>query len=141
MRSLPSVLKRCISSPFRPGFDFDDFSLCSLHCSSNVQNQQEHEQRWALGSFLGVIKQHIQSINPSTLELPWDTWLSLNPECDATAIWLERKFDMPGSGTWFSEYVFSIPLSPSGVSNRRGYPGLIVFECTPTGDVADDLEK
>jgi hypothetical protein len=65
----------------------------------------------------------------------------MNPESDATAIWLERKFDVPASGAWASETVFSIPLSSAGGPDSLGYPGLIVFECTPLGDVTDELEK
>ncbi|KAF8962842.1 SAC3/GANP/Nin1/mts3/eIF-3 p25 family-domain-containing protein [Flammula alnicola] len=104
------------------------------------ENHEEHELRWAKGSFLQVMRKHVKTLNPSTLKLPWHIWLSMNPESDATAIWLERKFDVPESGSWASESVFSIPLSSaSGIT--AGYPGIIVFECTPLGDVADDLEK
>lgn len=83
----------------------------------------------------------MHNISPSTSRLPWDIWLSLNPESDATAIWLERKFDMPDSGAWASESVFTIPLSTSRSSRSPGFPGLIVFECTPVGDIVDELEK
>lgn len=102
---------------------------------------REHEQRWAQGSYLEVFRNHIESVSPSTLRLSWDIWLSLNPESDATAIWLERKFDVPDSGSWVSESIFTIPLTPSKGSRAPGFPGLIVFECTPVGDVLDDLEK
>ncbi|CAA7264544.1 unnamed protein product [Cyclocybe aegerita] len=105
------------------------------------ENHEEHELRWAQGSFLQVIRKHIKTVNPSTLKLPWDIWLSLNPESDATAIWLEKKFDMPNSGTWVSESFFAIPLSSARAPDQRGYPGVAVFECTPLGDVGDDLEK
>ena len=67
----------------------------------------------------------------------------MNPESDATAIWLDRKFDIPASGSWVSDSIFAIPLS-SEVSSRSvlsDSPGVIVFECTPLGDVADYLEK
>ena len=77
---------------------------------------------------------------PATLKLPWQIWLSMNPESDATAIWLDRKFDIPASGSWVSDSIFAIPLS-SEVSSRFGSPGVIVFECTPLSDVADNLEK
>jgi hypothetical protein len=87
---------------------------------------------------LGII---YRSISSSTLRLPWDIWLSLNPESDATAIWLERKFDMPDSGSWVSDSVFTIPLAPSKSPRAPGFPGMIVFECTPVGDVVDELEK
>jgi len=55
-------------------------------------------------------------------------WLSLNPENDGTAIWIEKKFDMPKSGSWASEHVFSIPLAPHAASHS---PGLVVFESSP----------
>lgn len=105
------------------------------------QNHEEHEQRWAKGSFLQAIRKNVAKLNPATLKLPWNIWLSMNPESDATAIWLERKFDVPASGAWASETVFSIPLSSAGGLDSVGYPGLIVFECTPLGDVTDELEK
>lgn len=62
----------------------------------------------------------------------------MNPENDETAIWLERKFDVPQSGRWESETVFSIPLS---VGDTQFYPGVIVFECTPLDEITDKLEK
>jgi len=65
----------------------------------------------------------------------------MNPDSDATAIWLERKFDVPASGSWASESVFSIPISSVDGPPTSGYPGLIVFECSPLGDITDDLEK
>jgi hypothetical protein len=67
----------------------------------------------------------------------------MNPESDATAIWLERKFDIPASGSWVSDSIFSIPLSSEVLSGptMSDSPGVIVFECTPLGGVADDLEK
>lgn len=105
----------------------------------HIQNHREHELRWAQGSFLQVIRKHVKVLNSSTLKMPWHIWLAMNPESDATAIWLERKFDVPESGSWTNESVFSIPLSSA--SGTVGYPGVIVFECTPLGDVADDLEK
>jgi hypothetical protein len=65
----------------------------------------------------------------------------MNPESDATAIWLERKFDVPESGQWASEAVFSIPVVPTRIIDPSDSPGLIVFECTPLEGVADDLER
>lgn len=62
----------------------------------------------------------------------------MNPENDGTAIWLERKFDVPKSGRWESETVFSIPLS---VGDTQFYPGVIVFECTPLDEITDELER
>jgi len=65
----------------------------------------------------------------------------MNPDSDATAIWLERKFDVPASGWWESDTVFSIPLSRNNASSSLGFPGLIIFECTPLEGVTDDLER
>ena len=64
----------------------------------------------------------------------------MNPENDGTAIWLECKFNVPESGQWESESIYSMPLS--GVNPQLPpSPGLIVFECTPLDDVTDDLER
>lgn len=87
-----------------------------------------------------MIRRAVGKLNAATLKLPWSIWLSMNPESDGTAIWLERKFDVPASGAWASEAVFSIPLAAGG-PGTAGYPGLIVFEATPLGDVSDELEK
>ena len=67
----------------------------------------------------------------------------MNPEIDATAIWLERKLDIPASGSWLSESIFAIPLSSEVLSGSTvsDSPGVIVFECTPLGDIGDHLEK
>lgn len=65
----------------------------------------------------------------------------MNPESDATAIWMERKFDVPVSGQWISETVYSIPLSPTKQSAALNNPGVIVFECTPLEDVLDEIER
>ena len=63
----------------------------------------------------------------------------MNPNNDKTAIWLEKKFNVPESGKWASETVFSVPVSTSPAS--KAYPGLIVFECTPLDEVDDEIEK
>lgn len=63
----------------------------------------------------------------------------MNPETDATAIWLERKFDVPSSGQWTTENIFSIPLALNEVSPI--YPGVIVFECTPLESFTDEIER
>lgn len=68
----------------------------------------------------------------------WHIWLSMNSVSDATAIWLERKFDVPVSGDWVSEAIFSIPLTHTKDPDS---PGLIIFECTPVEGVADELER
>ena len=59
---------------------------------------------------------------------------------------MERKFNVPESGGWVSENVFSIPLGREGVppdssSVTTGSPGLIVFERTPLGDLDDPIEQ
>jgi nuclear mRNA export protein SAC3 len=79
----------------------------------------------------------------SHLLLDWRIWLSMNPDRDGTAIWLEKKFDVPSSGQWESEYVFSIPLSvgPSSSTSATPSPGIIIFECTPLEGVTDELER
>ncbi|KAF8189987.1 hypothetical protein K438DRAFT_1676621 [Mycena galopus ATCC 62051] len=115
------------------------------------ENKEEHARRWAQGSFLQVVRTLLKSKSKSSKSLSstfWRIWLSLNPESDATAIWLECKFDVPGSGgQWETETVFSIPvapkpppLSPNSAADN-GYPGVLVFECTPLEGVEDDLER
>jgi hypothetical protein len=98
------------------------------------QNHEQHERRWAPGTFLAAVRTRVG--NP----VPFDycLWLSLNPENDGTAIWVEKKFDMPNAGAWVSERVFSIPLVPGAASRS---PGLVVFECTPSYGVDDEIEK
>lgn len=63
----------------------------------------------------------------------------MNPEVDATAIWLERKFDVPASGQWGPENIFSIPVGPT--ENSQASPGVIVFERTPLEGVTDEIER
>jgi hypothetical protein len=63
----------------------------------------------------------------------------MNPEIDATAIWLERKFDVPTSGYWNTENIFSISLTRNADSPDS--PGVIVFECTPLEGVTDEIER
>ncbi|KAJ6590462.1 hypothetical protein DFH09DRAFT_205833 [Mycena vulgaris] len=111
------------------------------------ENKEEHARRWAQGSFLQIIRSLLKSksVKPASSAL-LRLWLSLNPESDATAIWLECKFDVAGSGGhWESETVFSIPVVSKPAQNPEpspnGYPGVIVFECTPLEGVEDDLER
>ncbi|KAF7326366.1 Nuclear export factor [Mycena venus] len=114
------------------------------------ENKEEHARRWAQGSFLQVVRTLLKSKSKSTKSPSsalWRIWLSLNPESDATAIWLECKFDVPGSGgQWETETVFSIPVMSKPPphnpdSAAEGYPGVIVFECTPLAGVKDELER
>lgn len=65
----------------------------------------------------------------------------MNPENDGTAIWLERKFDVPASGHWESDTIFTIPVSPVDASSTFSSPGVIVFESTPVEGILDDLER
>lgn len=69
----------------------------------------------------------------------WCLWVSMNTENDNTAVWVERKFDVPTSGNWVSENVFSIPAFSK--SEGQSSPGLIVFERTPLEGVDDEIEK
>lgn len=116
-------------------------SFYSPGSRSLFQNQEEHERRWAQGSFLQVVRNHLKSRSNHHPSVPWQLWLSVNPESDATAIWIERKFNVPDSGEWVSEAIFSIPLSPSKASKEPGYPGILIFECTPIEGVLDEIER
>lgn len=69
----------------------------------------------------------------------WNVWLGLNQNNDRTAIWLEEKFDVPSTGFWESEAIFSIHMRAK--SREPFYPGLIIFECTPLDDIPDELER
>lgn len=66
----------------------------------------------------------------------------MNPENDGTAIWLQHKFDVPASGNWISENVFSIPVvSEVQGPPLQGSPGFIIFERTPLEGIGDDIER
>lgn len=141
MKSLLGVSKRCSPLPFQT-------SAIRIYVRGHlayflvlpIQNHEEHERRWAQGSFLQVIGTHVKSkLNGVPLNPAWRLWLSMNPDSDATAIWLERKFDVPESGHWVSEIIFSI--SPTKDPTALDFPGLIVFECSPLEGVVDDLER
>ena len=103
-----------------------------------LQNKELHERRWARGSFVRAIQGRVRDQAGDILE-NWVIWLCLNSDNDRTAIWLEQKFYVPDSGTWTSEYVFTIPASERPVT--EGYPGLLVFECTPLEEVEDEIER
>jgi len=98
------------------------------------QNHEQHERRWAPGTFLAAFRTHVGNLAP----FDYCLWLSLNPENDRTAIWVERKFDVPNSGVWASDRVFSILLAPHVASHS---PGLVVFESSPLHGVDDEIEK
>lgn len=75
----------------------------------------------------------------------WNVWLSLNDESEASAIWIENKFEVPKSGRWIDdENLFEIPIVEEQEEEEEEvgkYTGLIVFECTPTNLVKDEIEK
>ncbi|KAJ3518491.1 hypothetical protein NMY22_g13648 [Coprinellus aureogranulatus] len=126
------------------------------------QNQADVERRWAPGSFLRVLKNHFKSRlpppststissslsvsqrqQPFSLPSVWQLWLSLNTDSDATAIWLEKKFDVPESGKWVSpSNAFAVPIAgPHGADETvPEHPGLVIFECSPL-DGLDEIEK
>ena len=104
------------------------------------QNYEEHERRWARGSFLRVLRANLDATT-SPLPPNWAAWLSLNQENDGTAIWIEQKFDIPNSGKWKSENVFEMPVSGSRLDADSYFPGVVVFECTPLNSIPDVLEK
>ncbi|EKM74835.1 hypothetical protein AGABI1DRAFT_132809 [Agaricus bisporus var. burnettii JB137-S8] len=122
------------------------------------EKREENQELWAQSSYLNLIRTYVQA--KMKTRKSWSVWLSLNPESDSSAIWLERKFDVPNSGRWASESIFEIPLFPDlnasqdsekAKSNGKGKEkskmkedlstGLIVFECTPTDHIQDELEK
>ncbi|TFK81944.1 hypothetical protein K466DRAFT_590907 [Polyporus arcularius HHB13444] len=104
------------------------------------ENYEENERRWAQGSFRQTVVDRVKKQLQPGAELPeWCMWLSMNTENDKTAIWLEHKFDVPSSGRWISETVFSIPAFKE--PQAEDSPGLIVFERTPVEGVDDEIEK
>ncbi|KAF6752642.1 nuclear pore-associated protein [Ephemerocybe angulata] len=116
------------------------------------ETKQAAARRWAQRSLLDVCEKVYRtlssSLSPSKHQQPFtppstrQIWLSMNPESDATAIWIECKFDVPTSGKWLSEAVFSIPIgAPPEGAGAMGHPGLVVFECTPLEGIDDELER
>ncbi|KAM5541518.1 hypothetical protein V8D89_004708 [Ganoderma adspersum] len=104
------------------------------------ENREENEKRWAQGSFRQTVLERLKArLAPGDELEEWCLWVSMNTENDNTAVWVERKFDVPTSGNWVSENVFSIPAfsKPEG----QGSPGLIIFERTPLEGVDDEIEK
>ena len=107
---------------------------------THVQNREENEKRWAQGSFRQTVLERLKTrLEPGDELEDWCLWVSTNTDNDNTAVWVERKFDVPSSGYWVSETVFSIPAfsKPEG----QGSPGLIVFERTPLEEVDDEIER
>ncbi|TFK19237.1 hypothetical protein FA15DRAFT_689578 [Coprinopsis marcescibilis] len=101
----------------------------------------DHERRWAPGTFLELIRTYVnQRIDPKRMPSSWQIWVSTNPVKDQTACWVQTKFNIPNSGGWESEHVFSIPISKEHRQNEA-HPGLIVFECTPLDGVNDEIER
>src|ERR1700728_3909525 len=133
MKNWPIGLKRCNTPPVLIGHTHFRANR------SHHQNHKEHERRWVKGSFLEVIKTHVKS-EYGSVSPDWGLWLSMNPANDGTAIWMEHKFDVPASGQWESESIFSIPLRQRKTTSSRS-PGLIVFESTPLERVSDELER
>lgn len=102
------------------------------------QNHEENERRWATGTFTRSLHDRLEREH---LPSKWLIWLSINQDNDGTAIWLQRKFDVPSSGTWLSDKVFQIGPPTPVVDVEDGAPGLIILECTPFEDLDDELEK
>lgn len=105
------------------------------------ENREEHESRWTQGSFLAsvraVVHRKAQGDPPF-----WNLWLSMNPDVDGTAIWVQRKFSVPESGEWLSENSFQIPISSQeDTTQPPSAPSLLVFECSPIADIGDDVER
>ena len=104
-----------------------------------VQNHEENEKRWAQGSFRDTVVERLKQRLPQGTDLPgWTIWVSVNTENDKTAIWLEHKFDIPSSGQWISETVFSVSALKKPLDSDS--PGLILFERTPLEGV-DEIER
>ncbi|KAH9946750.1 SAC3/GANP/Nin1/mts3/eIF-3 p25 family-domain-containing protein [Amylocystis lapponica] len=107
------------------------------------ENHEEHERRWEKGSFLRTVRKRVRAVGRDKRCPPeWRLWLSLNPENDGTAIWLEHKFDVPASGGWENEALFSIPGSPGeDRADSHGSPGMIIFERTPLEGLDDEIDR
>ncbi|KLO12076.1 hypothetical protein SCHPADRAFT_436815 [Schizopora paradoxa] len=106
------------------------------------ENKKENERRWARGSFVQAIKGRVNGTAQGYEQTPsnWRVWLSMNPDNDRTAIFLEQKFNVPESGDWESESIFSIPISEGEVTSES-FPGLLIFECAPLDGIPDEIER
>ena len=110
--------------------------------SPHQQKRDENERRWARGTLLNVLTSQLRSkasTSKDGLLQNWRTWLCTNPDSEQTAIWLEQKFDVPTSGAWVSDLVFSMFYDEAAAGD--GHPGLILFECTALDGVVDEIEK
>lgn len=129
--------RRRISSDYRPPVSDEELAR------RLKENHEEHQRRWARGTFLEAIRHRVRTATADEDYPPeWRIWLSTNTVNDGTAIWLETKFDVPESGEWHAEGIFSIPVLPK-IDNppSPGAPGLIVFERTAMDGVGDVLER
>jgi hypothetical protein len=116
------------------------FGLTEFAFFCSDQNQEEHQRRWAKGSFLEVLRAYVRRVTPASSPSPdWRAWVSTNPDNDGTAVWLEHKFNIPASGEWESESIFSIPVFDEKGSTPC--PGIIFFECTPLERLTDEIER
>ncbi|KAG9312753.1 SAC3/GANP/Nin1/mts3/eIF-3 p25 family-domain-containing protein [Chiua virens] len=131
---LKKRLRERLSGEYRPPANDDEL------VRRFEKNHEDHTRRWARGSFLGILREFLESMRSPFLD-NWSVWLSLNQESDGTAIWLEQKFDVPASGHWKNENVFQIPISKDHVDSAAWHPGIVVFERTPLTDVADLLGR
>ncbi|KAF8128981.1 hypothetical protein EV363DRAFT_1400231 [Boletus edulis] len=132
--SPPKRLRVRLSGEYRPPANDEELAR------RFEKNHEEHALRWARGSFLGVLRDFLESTS-RPLPDDWSAWLSLNQESDGTAIWLEQKFNVPDSGQWKNENIFQIPISRDHVELAHSYPGVVIFERTPLTGVTDILGR
>jgi nuclear mRNA export protein SAC3 len=111
-----------------------------------MQNTEENGRRWAEGTFLTTVREVVKGktseADVSVIPPVWRIWVLANPKNDETAIFLQKKFNVPESGTFLTDNVFSIPLAPDKPmpATLDECPGLIVFECEPP-ESSDDIER
>ncbi|KIL56004.1 hypothetical protein M378DRAFT_17465 [Amanita muscaria Koide BX008] len=110
----------------------DPFTGCSCHsCSPSSRITKNthiagHEEK----------KETVPSL--------WQIWLSMNPNSGATAIWMERKFDVPDSGMNRDigrRSISSLYLPPQTPVAQKGSLGIVIFKCMPIQNVKDDIER
>ncbi|EFI26573.1 nuclear pore-associated protein [Coprinopsis cinerea okayama7 len=107
------------------------------------ENHEDHQKRWAPGTFLSLLKAYVkETVRLENMPSTWQIWVSVNPEVsDGTAIWVERKFNIPESGEWLEDVAFTIPVTKTSSPSGEAHPGLVVFECTPIEGVDDEIER